>query len=359
MKLIKRKRLLLLNLIVFIFLFVIIEISFYVYRNYNKSNEHIKDDLFTILSHSEYESDNDLLFKFKPNQYFTSQSDKVTYKIDEKGYRESWTKEEDFGDSQIKIIFLGDSSTFGVEIPFNQTFAEVVKILLQNHSSKKVQVHNFGVPGYTSFQAKKTLQKEISQINPDFVVLFIGANDEAPTLKYSDLEYYNLINNKLSFQQLLSKSNIYLFSVENREKELVRLLSNLNDELPNNQSWYSLALPDILSQLEKEGLLKERDLFRKIRVSKEEFYNNVNEIRRMSVTYDYELIFIPSIWNHNGSIFYSSNHLTRPYLDLKSEIEPFLRDNLFLDEVHPNVKGHETIGKIIYREIIKSERIMS
>jgi hypothetical protein len=63
------------------------------------------------------------------------------------------------------VLFIGDSNTFGYEVPTAASFAEVTERLLPG-----VKTMNLGIIGYTSYQGRKTLEKYLSEIRPAAVV---------------------------------------------------------------------------------------------------------------------------------------------------------------------------------------------
>jgi lysophospholipase L1-like esterase len=71
-----------------------------------------------------------------------------------------------------KIIFIGDSSTFGYGVPTQSSFVEVVEELLTD-----VNTINLGVNGYSSYQGRVSLDKYLPLLKPDLVVASFNFND--------------------------------------------------------------------------------------------------------------------------------------------------------------------------------------
>ena len=67
-------------------------------------------------------------------------------------------------DEKVKVLFLGDSNTFGVTVSTDGTFAQQLEKLMPN-----VSAINLGVPGYTSFQGYQTLLRKGLAIDPESV----------------------------------------------------------------------------------------------------------------------------------------------------------------------------------------------
>jgi lysophospholipase L1-like esterase len=71
-----------------------------------------------------------------------------------------------------KIIFIGDSNTFGYGVPAQSSFVEVVEWLLTD-----VNTINLGVNGYSSYQGRVSLDKYLPLLKPDLVVASFNFND--------------------------------------------------------------------------------------------------------------------------------------------------------------------------------------
>jgi lysophospholipase L1-like esterase len=76
------------------------------------------------------------------------------------------------GGSGKRVVFVGDSNTFGTHAKADATFVEVVDRLLPD-----VAAINLGVPGYTSHQGKLVLDRYLPRLKPDLVVVSFNFND--------------------------------------------------------------------------------------------------------------------------------------------------------------------------------------
>jgi hypothetical protein len=75
-------------------------------------------------------------------------------------------------------VALGDSVTFGLEVPIEQTYPKVLERELLNHGRAAVEVINAGVPGYGTRQELAWLRAYGVRLSPDLVILgFFVGND--------------------------------------------------------------------------------------------------------------------------------------------------------------------------------------
>lgn len=71
-----------------------------------------------------------------------------------------------------RVVFIGDSNTFGYGVPTSSAFVEVVDRLLPD-----ISAINLGVTGYTSYQGRVALEKYLPIVKPDLVVASFNFND--------------------------------------------------------------------------------------------------------------------------------------------------------------------------------------
>lgn len=93
---------------------------------------------------------------------------------------------------ETRILFLGDSCTFGYGVAHDKTFVQTVESLAKKMTSGPVECINAGVPGYTLFQGYRRLATQGLSLQPDLVVLNFGWNDYGVWDDLSDEEHYEL-----------------------------------------------------------------------------------------------------------------------------------------------------------------------
>jgi lysophospholipase L1-like esterase len=80
--------------------------------------------------------------------------------------------------STCRIVCLGDSWTFGMNVDQDQSYPRRLNVLLSEAFPQiKFEVLNLGVLGYTSHQGLELLRKKALDLNPDLVVIGFGMND--------------------------------------------------------------------------------------------------------------------------------------------------------------------------------------
>jgi lysophospholipase L1-like esterase len=78
----------------------------------------------------------------------------------------------------LRIACIGDSWTFGMNVNQDQTYPAQLEALLKRRSpSADVDVMNFGVLGYSSFQGLELLKRRVLDLHPDVLVIGFGMND--------------------------------------------------------------------------------------------------------------------------------------------------------------------------------------
>ena len=76
-----------------------------------------------------------------------------------------------------RILFLGDSVTFGFFVEEPDTFPRAVQRSLERSASKTIEIINTGVGGYSPWQQKLYLEREGYRYEPDLVIVSFVLND--------------------------------------------------------------------------------------------------------------------------------------------------------------------------------------
>ncbi len=82
----------------------------------------------------------------------------------------------------LRIALLGDSITFGLGVPREQTFAALLETSLRARlADDAIEVWNFGVYGYDTVQELAQLELAAAPAEPDLAVVVFFLNDLVPT----------------------------------------------------------------------------------------------------------------------------------------------------------------------------------
>lgn len=130
-----------------------------------------------------YRTDRDLIFRLRPG--FRTVYDRAslypgrptTYAVEtnDRGYRTQRFSQKK-APGVFRIVCLGDSSTFGMNVEAADAYPGVLSELLEAIEPGRFEVLNLGVPGYTSRQGLELIRREVAAYEPDLVTFGFGSN---------------------------------------------------------------------------------------------------------------------------------------------------------------------------------------
>jgi lysophospholipase L1-like esterase len=110
-----------------------------------------------------------------------------------------------------RIVFLGDSVTFGFNVSEEETYVRKVLERVNEFSGdekrNRIEVINTGVAGYTSWQGRRLYETRLARYRPDVVVALFGYNDHHSAVQ-TDREKYAWRDLAL-FAHHLSKTGMF------------------------------------------------------------------------------------------------------------------------------------------------------
>jgi hypothetical protein len=129
-----------------------------------------------------FEGDPDLGYRLKPHARtrFVTREFAADIEVNGAGFRD----DEELGPklpNERRILLLGDSLVLSVQVPFKQTFGELLEQRLNARSSNvRYRVINAGVQGYGPVEEKLYFERIVGAVHPDVVVpvVFVGNDAE-------------------------------------------------------------------------------------------------------------------------------------------------------------------------------------
>ncbi|MFN7952798.1 MAG: GDSL-type esterase/lipase family protein [bacterium] len=107
-----------------------------------------------------------------------------------------------------RVITLGDSGTFGWEVPEPECYPRQLEAVLRKAlADDRVEVVNAGIPGTTSLQGRRWFESRVVDFEPDVVVLAFGGND-GDRLEVADRARH-ILPEQLTLDQVLLTSRVY------------------------------------------------------------------------------------------------------------------------------------------------------
>ncbi len=98
------------------------------------------------------------------------------------------------GANEIRILFVGDSVTFGWRVSHDETISKRAEVrLAARYPQLKITCMNAGVPGYSLFQGWKYLETAGMRFEPDLVVASFGVNGSMSWSDLSDFQHYEML----------------------------------------------------------------------------------------------------------------------------------------------------------------------
>ncbi len=119
------------------------------------------------------------------------------------------------GEDTITILTVGDSFTFGLGAPRDQSYpAQLERLLNQSHLQKRYSVINRGRPGQNSSQLLLRFEQQLKKFRPDMVTILIGAqnlNNYFGFRKYLETTDSSVDKSGIQLRVILDKIRIIKF----------------------------------------------------------------------------------------------------------------------------------------------------
>lgn len=134
-----------------------------------------------------FEERDDLRWGLRPNHQ--GEYGGVTVTVDSNGLRAP-DEGNEIEQADRRILFIGDSVTFGLRLPYDDSIPARAQRILNASSGLNYQCVNAGVPGYSALQTAMRLEKLAPQVEPGMVVYTFVLNDVLTTYTALRFESY-------------------------------------------------------------------------------------------------------------------------------------------------------------------------
>lgn len=259
----------------------------------------------------------------------------------------------------LRVVCMGDSSTYGVGIPLEQTYVSILGRSLEYQLKQPVEMVNAGCPGYSSYQGLKLLESDVLPLRPDVVTLFFGAwNDFTPAIGGDD-------EAKGARGRLPAWTDRALVAAEH--SRLYMLLAHGYELLAGNTTDARFGLRSLDEYLKgfAAGRPPEGE-----RVPPDKFAANLRRMIRLARERGTLPVLVSPPLSQESQREHPVFSLYRDAVHDVGATEKVLlvpasedlaarekdREDIFLDPIHPNVHGHEIIAALATQRLVPALR---
>lgn len=270
-----------------------------------------------------------LLYELLPNS--TAKIKGIKYEINGFGFRDK--KYRIRKGNEKRIIFVGDSLTYGWEIHLRETYHKQLEMLLDSRGHD-ADVMGMGVAGYNTIQEYHLIKEEALKFNPDMIILQISPNDFERTVgikKYQKGRKLVLIPyHDFSIPYVMKKTGITQFLMKySHLYKFINLklywLKKKNNESYSPGEFFLLGQEGSFRHLKKIKNLLDRKGIKLLAV--------LFPVRESEGIYPYVSL--------HKKIHIRLEEMEVPYLDLYEELSIRNKEGIWIDKFHLNAKGNE------------------
>lgn len=276
------------------------------------------------------------------------------------------------GTSTIRLMIVGDSIAYGMDIKRNKVFPFLLQTMLNKYSkdkNTKYEVVNISVPGYNLNQEIRLIEKW-KELKPDIVLIAYCLND---------LQDYSYEYGELKSQ--LSNNELSLYEDWKKGKNKILLESNLYRFL--KYRIFYIQKKELQKNIDKEWISIKNytwaDYYRNLYIDGGEVFLNdkIYEFKKLSEKYNFKpfILVFPVLLNLDnyplldvhekirkaGLRFgiYGLDLLNtyRSYTSLSKKAIHIRMDNGAIDPLHPNEIGHKLAAIAVLIQLCKSKLI--
>ena len=152
-----------------------------------------------------------------------------------------------------RVIFLGDSFTFGWGVPLEKLYSKQVEKML-NREVRKVEVINMGIGNYNSIMEVELFKRKGLMLDPDAVILMYFVNDTEPVPHLKSKVEYVILRNSY-FMAFLFDRLVKLKTFFDKDFEWSKYyLSLYSDENSSNLDANKKAIRELIEICSSKGI---------------------------------------------------------------------------------------------------------
>lgn len=111
----------------------------------------------------------------------------------------------------VRLMVMGDSTTFGYSIDESQTYAAQLSDLLKRAPTAAIEVVNGGVPGFSSLQSAIDWRNRLQTFRPDILVMALDGINDIQNREQTDRMLQTSMSRALGIKKVLYHSRFYLW----------------------------------------------------------------------------------------------------------------------------------------------------
>lgn len=284
-------------------------------------------------------SDNkDLVYELRPNSGLDLKKSGIEIKINSAGFRD-----KEYGlktGNKKRIIFVGDSLTYGWALNLHETYHKQLEELFQA-KNYNVDVLGMGVVGYNTVQEYYLIEEKALKFKPDIIILQICPNDFERTLgikkKDKGEDYILIPYHDVSIPYVLGRGAISRFLMRNSHfykfinLKIEQLIRKKNKDY-SAKEYFLLGEEKAFRFLEKlKNLLDSEGVI---------FAAVIFPYRKIKGSYRYAAL------HEKIAGFLAKQHI--PYIDLYDDFNTKGPPDIWTDNIHPNVKGNRIAAEKLF-----------
>jgi lysophospholipase L1-like esterase len=244
----------------------------------------------------------------------------------------------------IRILFLGDSCTYGYGLSHLETISHYVEQrLAQSFPNSLVTCINAGVPGYTLFQGQQQLYQFGYGLEPDVVVVSFGWNDGDSWDGRTDLQQHETLRSIQPAAWLRWSRLGHLASAAFNSRPTVHSKERWTTRLPPREYF------SILEELQTDTHQKQIELLLLVPGSRgtvvepaREKHAGLNLYQSEGIRFGRSKSFGP----YNASGYIDGVAILNRMLELHTI------DDLFIDSVHPTAVANKALAYSVAHTLI-------